>query len=135
MSIDYAQQCIKALEKELDIKKGAALQESRYQGKELDRQKYNDKQFTMYGIALHIIGKNLLNLQYWKESKHFITKAHYVVTKMLILDRKTDLQLAIQMDMRTVLEKTRYLQEVESKGTNKNLSGGNVGKKSKLKKD
>ena len=71
----------------------------------------------MYAIALHIIGKNLLNLQFWKESKHFITKAHYVVTKMLILDRKTDLQLAIQMDMRTVLEKTRYLSEVEKKDT------------------
>lgn len=76
----------------------------------------------MYGIALHIIGKNLLNLQYWKEAKHFITKAHYVVTKMLILERKTDLQLAIQMDMRTVLEKTRYLQEVEAKDEKSKLA-------------
>jgi hypothetical protein len=36
------------------------------------------------------------------------------------------------MDMRTVLEKTRYLKEVELKDQNKNLAGGNVGKKNKL---
>jgi hypothetical protein len=67
---------------------------------------------TAYAIALHILGKNLLNLSFFKESKHFITKAHYVVTKMLLLEKKYDLQLAIQMDMKTVLEKTRYLAEV-----------------------
>jgi hypothetical protein len=50
---------------------------------------------TAYAISLHIIGKNLLNLSYLKESKHFITKAHYVITKMLVLERKSDLELAI----------------------------------------
>jgi hypothetical protein len=50
---------------------------------------------TAYSIALHVLGKNLLNLGFLKEAKHFITKAHYVVTKMLVMDRKFDLELAI----------------------------------------
>ena len=33
---------------------------------------------------------------------------------MLVLEKKADLQLAIQMDMKTVLEKTRYLTEMEA---------------------
>jgi len=43
LSIDYAQQCLKNIEKGLGIKKGQALQEARYNGKELEKQKYNDK--------------------------------------------------------------------------------------------
>ena len=39
------------------------------------------------------------------------------------------------MDMRTVLEKTRYLHEIESREANKKLADSNVGKKAKLKKD
>jgi hypothetical protein len=54
---------------------------------------------------------------------------------MLIVERKTDLQLAIQMDMRTVLEKTRYLAEVEDNEKNNNLAQGRAGKKVVLKKD
>jgi len=46
---------------------------------------------TQYSIALHIVGKNLLNLNFNKEAKHFITKAHYVVTKMLVAEKKSDL--------------------------------------------
>jgi hypothetical protein len=100
------------IESELGIQKGMALQEVRYAGRELEKQQHNDKIMTQYAIALHIVGKNLLNLNFNKEAKHFITKAHYCVTKMLILEKKTDLQVAIQLDMRAVLEKTRYLQEV-----------------------
>ena len=69
---------------------------------------------TQYSIALHIIGKNLLDLGYYKEARHFITKAHYVVTKMLVKERKADLQLAIQKDMKAVIEKTRYANEVKN---------------------
>lgn len=65
---------------------------------------------TAYSIALHVLGKNLLSLGFLKESKHFITKAHYVVTKMLVLDRKFDLELAIQMDMKAVLDRTREVE-------------------------
>jgi hypothetical protein len=83
---------------------------------------------------LHIVGKNLLNLGFFKEAKHFITKAHFVVTKMLVQERKADLQLAIQIDMRNVLEKTRYLAEVEAEEG----AGGGVkgrGQKRGLKKE
>lgn len=93
------------------MKKGKALQEARYSGKDPEKQKFNDKHMTAYAISLHILGKNLLNLSYLKEAKHFITKAHYVITKMLVLDRKSDLELAIQMDMKTVLERGRLLAE------------------------
>ena len=62
---------------------------------------------TQYSIALHVLGKNLLILEYYKEAKHFITKAHYVVTKMLVASKKVDLQFAIQVDMKTCLEKIR----------------------------
>ena len=67
---------------------------------------------TQYAIAMHILGKNLLTLNFDKEAKHFITKAHHVVTKMLLLEKKTDLQRAIQFDMKEVLEKTRYAEAV-----------------------
>ena len=90
------------------MKKGLALQEARYTGREPEKQKTNDKNMTAYAISLHLLGKNLLNLGFLKEAKHFITKAHYVITKMLVVDRKHDLELAIQMDMKTVLEKTRF---------------------------
>lgn len=114
MSIDYAQRTLHSLESTLNIKKGAALQEARYEGKDEKKMQFNDKMMTQYGIALHIVGKNLLDLGYYKESKHFITKAHYVVTKMLVKERKADLQLAIQKDMKTVLEKTRYVNEMKA---------------------
>ena len=64
---------------------------------------------TSFAIALHLLGKNLMNLGYLKEARHFITKAHYVITKMVVGERKFDLELAIQMDMKTVLDKTRKL--------------------------
>lgn len=67
----------------------------------------NDKAMTSYAIALHLLGKNLLNLSYLKEARHFITKAHYVITKLVVGERKPDLELAIQMDMKTVLDRTR----------------------------
>lgn len=87
---------------------------------------------TAYAIALHILGKNLLNLSFFKEAKHFITKAHYVVTKMLVQEKKYDLQLAIQMDMKTVLEKTRYMAEVVADPAEKGTQGGK-GKRSQPK--
>jgi len=94
-SIEYAQKCLKATEKSLGVKKGAALQESRYQGRDPVRMKHNDKHMTAYAIALHILGKNLMNLDFLKEAKHFITKAHYVITKLLAMGRKAELELAI----------------------------------------
>jgi len=112
LSIDYAQQTMKNIETELAIQKGMHLQDARYAGKDLEKQKHNDKMMTQYAISMHILGKNLLNLNFYKESKHFITKAHYVVTKMLVLEKKTDLQMAIQLDMKTVLEKTRYMEAI-----------------------
>lgn len=112
LSIDYAQQTMKNIEKELGIKPGEALLESRYSGKDLEKQKFNDKMMTQYAISMHLLGKNLLNLDFYKEAKHFITKAHYVVTKMLVVEKKTDLQMAIQMDMKAVLEKARHMQAV-----------------------
>jgi hypothetical protein len=62
---------------------------------------------TSYAIALHILGKNLLHLNYLKEAKHFVTKAHFVITRLLTLDKKPDLELAIQVDMKSVLERLR----------------------------
>ena len=86
---------MKSTEKELGIKKGMAFKEALYSGKDLAKQKTNDKHMTAYAIALHILGKNLMNLDFIKEAKHFITKAHYVITKMLLVGRKADLELAI----------------------------------------
>ena len=94
LSIDYAQQTMKNIETELNIKKGR-VQDARYTGRDVEKQKFNDKIMTQYAISMHILGKNLLNLNFYKEAKHFITKAHHVVTKMLVLEKKTDLQLAI----------------------------------------
>ena len=37
MSIDYAQQTLKDVERDLKIKRGQALQDARYAGKELDK--------------------------------------------------------------------------------------------------
>jgi hypothetical protein len=88
---------------------------------------------TAYSISLHILGKNLLNLGFLKEAKHFITKAHYVVTKMLLLEKKNDLQLAIQMDMKTVLEKTRYQAEVYLDEAEKRKAQSLRGKKKLVK--
>ena len=56
----------------------------------------------------------MLHLYFVKESKHFITKVHYIVTKMLVLEKKADLQLVIQIDMKMLLEKTIYLTEMEA---------------------
>lgn len=132
LSIDYAQQTMKHIEVELNIKKGGHLQEARYTGRDLEKQKFNDKIMTQYAISLHILGKNLLNLNFYREAKHFITKAHHVVTKMLVLEKKTDLQMAIQLDMKTVLEKTRYMEAVSAVGEDakqKEGAGKRKGKK------
>jgi len=79
----------------LGVKKGQELPKTKYTGRDPDRMKDNDKHMTSYAISMHILGKNLLMLNFLKESKHFITKAHYVITKMLVQGRKPDLELAI----------------------------------------
>jgi len=111
LSIDFAQQCLHSIEAQLGVKKGAALQEARYSGPDAARKKQSDKNMTSYAIALHLLGKNLLHLSYLKESKHFITKAHFVITKMLTTAKKPDLELAIQVDMQSVLERLRAQEE------------------------
>lgn len=42
-----------------------------------------DKALTTYSISLHLLGKNLANLKYFKEAKVFLGKAQYVTMGML----------------------------------------------------
>ena len=51
---------------------------------------------------------------------------------MLLLEKKYDLQLAIQMDMKTVLEKTRYVAEVVTDPDQK-VAQGSKGKRTHSK--
>lgn len=65
-----------------------------------------DKQFTTYAIANHLVGKALLNLQYFKEARYFLQKASTACTKCLNVPKK-DLSIAISNDMAKVTQVSR----------------------------
>ena len=56
---------------------------------------------TTYSICLHLLGKNLANLKYFKESKVFLQRAQYVALN-LTTSPKPDLLTAINSDIKSI---------------------------------
>jgi tetratricopeptide (TPR) repeat protein len=97
-SIEFAQEASNEVEKVLGITLARPLQDYRYTGKQREVMEEKDKQFTTYAIANHLIAKSLMNLQYFKEARHFLQKASTAVSKCLNQPKK-DLQVAIGNDL------------------------------------
>jgi|LauGreDrversion4_2_1035121.scaffolds.fasta_scaffold28856_3 hypothetical protein len=56
---------------------------------------------TTYSICLHLLGKNLANLKYFKEAKVFLNRAQYVALN-LTTTAKPDLVTAINNDIKSI---------------------------------
>jgi len=105
-SIEFAQESCNQIEKALGIQQNKPLQEFRYNGKSRDIMEQKDKQFTHYAIANHLIGKALLNLQYFKEARYFLTKASTAVTKCLNVPKR-ELAVTISNDIAKLTQVSR----------------------------
>jgi len=106
-SIEQAQVCMRAIEENAGIDKNAPL--SQYKQHLLrdggqqngGRLQDQDKIMTTYSICLHLLGKNLANLKYFKESKVFLQRAQYVALN-LTTTPKPDLVTAINNDIKNI---------------------------------
>lgn len=105
-SIEFAQEACNEIERVLGISHLKPLHEYKYNGKSRDLMEEKDKQFTTYAIANHLVAKALLNLQYFKEARYFLTKASTAVTKCLNVPKK-ELSLAISNDMARLTKVSR----------------------------
>lgn len=103
-SIDYAQACMGAIEEMGNIDKSVPLsvykQQIQKNGTKSNggKMQEHDKMMTTYSICLHLLGKNLANLKYFKESKVFLQRAQYVASH-LTTQPKEDLVRTIASDI------------------------------------
>ena len=72
------------LEELMGIDRKRPLAEYKFFSHDDEKMNEYDKQLTSYAISLHLLGKNLANLKYFKEAKVYLSKANYVATHMLI---------------------------------------------------
>ena len=103
-SIDYAQSCMRTIEDIAGIdsqvplaqyKQSLTIEGAKANGGKMDDQ---DKIMTSYSICLHLLGKNLANLKYFKESRVFLQRAHYVASHLTVTP-KNELVSAINNDL------------------------------------
>jgi hypothetical protein len=107
-SFEFAERGIKAIERELKIDPKRPISDFKYQGKDREMMSYFDKQMTNYAIGQHILGMNMANLNYFKQSKAFLLRAQHVASAILI-KKKPDLLQSINRDLNEVAKSVKVL--------------------------